>query len=144
MPTSGWLDHGKHHLPVRVYYEDTDAGGIVYHASYLRYAERARSEFLRFLSRVDDIFKPDGGQLFVLRRLEIEYFRPAKLDDALLVVSHPTLIEGASITFQQSIMRDNIEIARLSPKCVLVSKLGRPLRIPRALNRALENLPGIS
>src|SRR5437868_11428314 len=87
LPDAGTLSGTTHRLPVRVYYEDTDAGGIVYHANYLRFAERARTDMLR-LAGVDQIrLREDHGLVFVLYRGEIDYRRPARFDDRLLVAS---------------------------------------------------------
>lgn len=84
---SGHIEAGRHFFPVRVYYEDTDAGGIVYYANYLKFAERARTEMLRLVGLNQSQLKKENGILFAVRSLTIDYRRPAVLDDLLEVVS---------------------------------------------------------
>jgi len=104
-PTTGVLRGRTHLLPVRVYYEDTDAGGIVYHATYLRYAERARTEMLRAVG-IDLLrLRDDHGLVFVVRRGEVDYQRPARLDDSLMVQSDLVELGGATATISQVVRR---------------------------------------
>lgn len=122
-------------FPVRIYYEDTDAGGIVYYANYLKFAERARTEFLRHIgvgnqreALEDDVCG------FVVRHLEIDYKSSAKLDDFLTVSCEVTEVKGASVTMRQQICRQEEILADIDIKLVYVSLLKkRPIRIPAAV-----------
>ena len=90
---------GRHRYAVRVYYEDTDAGGVVYHATYLRFAERARTEALRDLGIPHAELLQKFTLMFVVRRIEVDYLRPARLDNSLTVVTEPRAVGGASVLF---------------------------------------------
>jgi acyl-CoA thioester hydrolase len=94
---------GRHHYAVRVYYEDTDAGGMVYHATYLRYAERARTEALRDLGIPHAELVQRCNLMFVVRRVEVDYLNPARLDDALVVETEVMAAGGASATLRQTV-----------------------------------------
>jgi acyl-CoA thioester hydrolase len=97
------LADGRHRYAVRVYYEDTDAGGVVYHASYLRYAERARTEALRDLGIPHAELVERFTLMFVVRRIEVDYLRAARLDDSLTVVTEPLGVGGASVVLRQDV-----------------------------------------
>src|ERR1700722_16228054 len=88
---------GRHRYVVRVYYEDTDAGGMVYHANYLRYAERARTEALRSLGIPHAELVRLHNLMFVVRRIKVDYLRPARLDESLIVITQPLQVGGASV-----------------------------------------------
>ena len=137
IPASGAIEGGRHMLPLRVYYEDTDAGGIVYHAGYLRFAERARTEFLRVLGWEGGRMRDETGLVWVVRHAEIDFRAPARLDDALIVVTWLVAVTGASIRVVQSVRRGVAELVRLRLQLVLLSPSGRPGRIPLALRTAL-------
>ncbi|UXI67671.1 tol-pal system-associated acyl-CoA thioesterase [Tahibacter amnicola] len=92
--------------PIRVYWEDTDAGGVTYHASYLRFLERARSEFLRARGIEQERLRADNSVVFVVRDLTIGFLKPARLDDVLRVTVALTERRGASLVFQQQILRE--------------------------------------
>src|SRR5436305_12639517 len=92
---------GRHRYTVRVFFEDTDAGGIAYHANYLRFAERARTEAMRDLGIPHAELIADHGLMFVVHRVKMDYLRPARLDDLLLVFTEPTVVGGASVTLRQ-------------------------------------------
>lgn len=126
-----------HQFALRVYFEDTDAGGIVYHAAFLRFAERARTEWLRDLGRPHRQLIAESGLIFVVKRLAIEYHRPARLDESLVVETRVAGIGGASVTLRQQIGRGGEGIATLDVAlaCVRLAT-GRPERIPATL-RAL-------
>ncbi len=98
------LAEGRHAYTLRVYYEDTDAGGVVYHASYLRYAERARTEALRDLGIPHAALVARYGLMFVVRRIKVDYLRPARLDALLTVVTEPLAVGGASLVLRQEIL----------------------------------------
>ena len=97
-PTEGTIVAGRHLLPMRVYYEDTDWSGVVYHASYLRFLERGRTEFLRAAGVDQSILHAEGeGLTFAVRRMTIDYLRAARMDDVLLVETHTGEVRGASL-----------------------------------------------
>ncbi len=96
---------GAHRYVTRVYYEDTDAGGVVYHATYLRMAERARTEAMRELGIAHADLTAQHGLFFVVRRVKLDYAAPARLDDALLVLTRPITLGSASIELRQSFFR---------------------------------------
>ena len=117
----------RHRYAVRVYYEDTDAGGVVYHANYLRFAERARTEALR------DAGNPACGTgsqrfdlMFMVRRVEVDYLRPARLDDSLIVVTEPLAVGGASVTLRQDVRGPDGSCAVLTVRlaCVQAGRRG--------------------
>ena len=123
-------------LEVRVYYEDTDFSGRVYHASYLRFLERGRTEWLRRLGFEHRELETSSGVVFAVRSLRIDYFAPALMDDLLRVETEISGLRGASIRFLQRILRDD---QRLVAATVLVAAIrdGRPSRIPDPLRRVL-------
>ena len=94
---------GRHRYAVRVYYEDTDAGGVAYHATYLRFAERARTEALRDAGIPHADLVQRFNLMFVVRRIEVDYLRPARLDNSLTVVTEPLAVGGASVTLRQDV-----------------------------------------
>lgn len=117
-------------MPVRVYYEDTDAGGVVYYANYLKFAERARSEMLRHLGIENSVLQEQDGIALVVRKVEAEYFQPARLDDLLDV--HLTLdsVRGASMQGSQRIMRGDDVLVRIKIKIGCMKLSGGPARLP--------------
>ena len=129
-------------LPVRVYWEDTDAGGVVYYANYLKFCERARTEWLRRLGIDQQRLADTEGLLFVVSTAEVRYLRPARLDDSLLVGVDIGQRRGASLEFVQRIRRDDESAALLVEARVVVAcvKAGsmRPRRLPDALLQALD------
>lgn len=138
---SGTLSGLVHVYPVRVYYEDTDAGGVVYHANYLRYAERARTEMLRLLGRSHQSLRTGGGGLaFAVRRCEADYLAPARLDDALEVHSWVTELGGASLGFNQAVLRHAEPIVRLWVRVACIRlDTGRATRIPSDVRETLKD-----
>ncbi|MGF1625243.1 MAG: tol-pal system-associated acyl-CoA thioesterase [Alphaproteobacteria bacterium] len=119
-----------HLFRLRVYYEDTDAAGIVYYANYLRFAERARTEYLRDAGVDQRTLRDRDGLLFAVRRCEIDYLLPARLDDSLEVMSRVVALQGASVTMQQTVMRAAEILAQLSVRVACVDGAGRPARMP--------------
>lgn len=117
-------------LSVRVYYEDTDAGGVVYYANYLRFAERARSEAIRFAMKRENGLWLEGDPLFVARHLEADYIAPARLDDLLTVSADLVHIGGASFQINQTIKRGATLLVDLKVTLVTVSQDGKVLRLP--------------
>lgn len=130
-PSSGYFEGKQHRFPVRVYFEDTDLSGIVYHANYLRYMERARSDMLR-ISGIDQRARMEAGEgAYAVVDLAIKYRRPAKLDDDLLVVSHVVGVRAASCAIHQRVMRSDEILADARVTAALVAPTGRPIRQPR-------------
>lgn len=130
-------------FPARVYYEDTDAGGVVYYANYLKYAERARTEFIRALGCEDqqEALERDGKCGFMVRGLNIEYKAPAVLDDLLTVTCELTEMKGAGAEMKQEIYRGETLLAKIEIKLAYVSLLKkRPVRIPEEMIRKIEAL----
>ena len=120
-----------HRWPVRVYYEDTDFSGVVYHANYLRFLERGRTEALR-AAGVDQAQLFAGGQFFAVRSMTLEFHGAARMDDQLEVVSTVEAVGGASITMQQAVVRAGSVLVEAKVRIALVAE-GRARRIPRAL-----------
>jgi acyl-CoA thioester hydrolase len=142
MPPSGLLAQGEHLFQLRVYYEDTDAAGIVYYANYLKFAERARTELLRLLGIQQRALATDHRLGFVARRCVVDYLRPAFLDDALLVRSRVQEMRGATLALAQAVWRGQEELARLALVIACVGSHGRPVRLPPALRLAFAALDG--
>jgi len=125
-------------LCLRVYYEDTDAGGIVYHARYLAFAERARTEALRDAGVPHAELAARHGLSFVVRRAEIVYLRPARLDDEIVVATGPWAMGGASVNVHQRFEAAGRDVAALDIKLACVRQAdGRPARIPDRWRAAL-------
>ncbi len=137
--TSGWLDGKRHHYPLRVYYAETDAGGVVYHAAYLVFAERARTEMMRLLNIDHVALHTTQGLLFAVRSCEIDFLRSARLDDALVVCSELVHLGGASLQLVQSVRRGEEELARLTVRLVCMHMAGIATRIPAAVRDKLKN-----
>ena len=137
------LPAGGHRYGVRVYYEDTDAGGVVYHTSYLRFAERARTEALREAGVAHAEMTSQHGLIFMVRRIKVDYLAPARLDDSLLVVTRPVLLRAASVELRQSIFRSGEErplvVLEALLACVRVADQ-RPGRVPERWRSALISL----
>ena len=121
-----------HRFSLRVYYEDTDFSGVVYHASYLRFLERGRTEFIRDLGVDQAALHRDEGFAFMVRRMTIDWLRPAHMDDMLTVESEPLRIKGASLDLSQRIVRGD-EVLLTAQVLVAGVAAGRPCRLPRVL-----------
>lgn len=125
-------------LPLRVYWEDTDAGGVVYHASYLRFLERARSEWLRSLGIAQEAMQRERDRVFAIAGLRIDFRRPAKLDDVLDVSVEQVEMGGASLVFQQVIRRGETRLVEAEVRAAcLVASTFRPCAIPEQIKQAL-------
>jgi acyl-CoA thioester hydrolase len=125
-----------HTHTLRVYYEDTDLAGIVYYANYLRFIERARTEWVRTLGVDQVALRRDTGIVFAVRRLEADYLAPARFDDVLEVTTGVTAMGGASITLHQDVQRDGARLFAATVTLVAINADGRPVRLPDALRRA--------
>ena len=138
---AGRIEGDTHVLPVRVYFEDTDCGGVVYHTNFLKYCERGRSDFIRLLgieaTGLADPAKREPA-IFVVRRVEIDYLKPGRMDDVLEVVTSCAEIGSASLTLQQDIRRDGTLLARAKVTVVLVSNAGKPQRLGALVRGALQ------
>jgi acyl-CoA thioester hydrolase len=126
-----------HLFRLRVYWEDTDAAGIVYYANYLRFVERARSEFVREAGIDQPALHAEHGLTFQVRRCEIDYMAPARLNDVLEVATTVTALGGASLDMRQTVRRNGIELARALVRVACVGRDGRPKRLPPAVRKAL-------
>ena len=137
--SSGWFDHHTHVLPVRVYYEDTDFSGVVYHAKYLRFMERGRSEFLRAAGvRHQGMLKTEEPLVWVVRRMTIEYLKPARVDDELTVHSTPKEITGARMQVEQGVWRQAELLVKAEVEACVITLDGKPRRIPDGIRKQLE------
>ncbi len=139
-PKSGRFAGKEHRFPVRVYFEDTDLSGIVYHANYLRFMERARSDMLRLAGIDQRATMEEGDGAYAVVDLSIKYRRPAKLDDDLLVISHVVAVRAASCAIHQRVMRGEEHLTEATVTAALVSPEGRPMRQPRAWVETFERL----
>ena len=130
---------GRHRYAVRVYYEDTDAGGVACHATYLRFAERARTEALRDAGIPHADLLERFTLMFVVRRIEVDYLRPARLDDSLIVVTEPLAVGGASVTLRQDVRGAEGSFAVLTVRLARVGE-GRPARLPQRWRAVLNDM----
>jgi acyl-CoA thioester hydrolase len=132
----------RHVLPVRVYFEDTDFSGLVYHASYLRWCERGRSDFLRLVGNDHKaLIEGTGGRepaAFVVRRMALEFLKPGRIDEVLEVVTRIKATTAATLVLDQRIGRDGVELFTAEVTVVLVSVSGKPLRLSAALREAMQ------
>jgi acyl-CoA thioester hydrolase len=151
-PGAGWpdlagrivsdADGRRHVLPVRVYFEDTDFSGLVYHGSYIRWCERGRSDFLRLLG--NDHRALIGGTegrepaAFVVRRMALEFLKPARIDEVLEVTTRAKEVTAATLTLDQRISRAGVELFTAKVMVVLISAGGKPLRLTSAIRDALQ------
>jgi acyl-CoA thioester hydrolase len=142
-PTSldGAFRNGRHVMAVRVYYEDTDFSGIVYHANYLRFLERGRTNYLRLLGMdhralFEQAAREAPGFAFVVRAMEIDFLKPARMDDLLEVETKPQEVKGASVLLQQRIARGDELLVEAQVRVAFVSN-GRARPIPKALRAAM-------
>ena len=142
IPLDGEIRDGRHVLTVRVYYEDTDFTGIVYHANYLRYMERGRTNYLRLLGAdhralFEETAKQAPGFAFVVRAMNIDFLKPARMDDVLEVFTEPQEVRGASITLHQRVMRGDELLVEASVRVAFISD-GRARPIPKPLRLAMK------
>jgi acyl-CoA thioester hydrolase len=129
-----------HTYELRIYYQDTDAGGIVYHANYLAFAERARAEMMRALGAPHAQMVAEFGVMFVVRRINLHYQRPARLDEVIRIESRLLSVAGASLTLEQKFWRDSDSLAVLEVGLGCVNaQTGRAARLPAAWSARLTN-----
>src|SRR5215468_4705007 len=139
---NGEIRHGRHEMAVRVYYEDTDFTGIVYHASYLRFMERGRTNYLRLIgadhrSLFEATEREAPGFAFVVRSMAIEFLKPARMDDILTVTTAPEQVKGASMMLRQQVMRQGDVLVEAHVRVAFVSG-GRARPIPKPLRAAMR------
>src|SRR5512141_2583543 len=138
----GEIRDGRHHMQVRVYYEDTDFSGIVYHANYLRFMERGRTNHLRLLGAEQHALFAEARAetpafAFVVRSMQLDYLKLARMDDLLEVVTWPVAVKGASITLAQEVRRDGEVLVRAQVRVAFISE-GRAKPIPKALRTLMK------
>jgi acyl-CoA thioester hydrolase len=142
----GVIRDGGHLQSIRVYYEDTDFSGIVYHASYLRFMERGRTNYLRLLGAdqralFEEAEKEAPGFAFVVRSMTIDFRKPARMDDVLEIATAPLEVKGASVVLHQRVDRDGETLVEATVQVAFVSG-GRARPIPKALRAAMKAVPG--
>lgn len=138
---AGRIEGETHVLPIRVYFEDTDCAGVVYHANFLKFCERGRSDFIRLLGiEHQSLADPEQGEpsVFVVRRVEIDYLKPGRMDDVLEIVTSCAEIGSASLVLQQDVRRDGTLIVSARVSVVLVSQAGKPQRLGAIIRGALQ------
>ncbi len=131
-PATGRFIAAVHHFPLRIYFEDTDLSGLVYHANYLRYMERARSDMLRVAGIDQRAAQENATGVYAVTDIQIRYRRPARLDDDLMVVSRVTGVGAATCAIQQSVMRGAEQLTDASVSVAWLTPQGRPQRQPKA------------
>jgi len=140
-PSHGRFEGRAHLLPVRVYYEDTDFTGVVYHAGYLRFLERGRSDFLRAIGVSHAaLLAEEPPTAYALLRLSIEYKAPARIDDALLVRTTYDYVQGPRLLITQSVTRRDTPIVTATVEACCISRAGRPKKPPPLLLERLAPL----
>jgi acyl-CoA thioester hydrolase len=138
---AGRIEGESHILPVRVYFEDTDCGGVVYHANFLKFCERGRSDFIRLLGiDATSLADPEQGEpaIFIVRRVDIDYLKPGRMDDVLEIVTTCAEIGNASLILDQQVRRGNQLLAKAKVTVVLVSSSGKPQRLGKLIRAALQ------
>ena len=138
----GSIEGGRHRMQVRVYYEDTDFSGIVYHANYLRFMERGRSNYLRLLGADQHALFAEAedeapGFAFVVRSMQLDFLKPARMDDLLEIVTRPLEVKGASIVLEQEVRRGDLLLLEAKVRVAFVSG-GQARPIPKALRVAMK------
>jgi acyl-CoA thioester hydrolase len=136
---AGRMVDGVHVLPVRVYYEDTDFSGVVYHGSYVRFMERGRTDFLRVVGVGHDTLADENGEplVFAVRRMQIEFLRPARIDDLIEVETRPGKLTGARAVVHQTIRRGDDILVTAEVTVVVLNGSGQLARMPAALSRRI-------
>ena len=141
-PYTGSIEDGTHHFAVRVYYEDTDAGGVVYHANYLRFMERARTDMLSHCGVHLGAALAAGEGTYVVATMDLRFRAPARLGDALTISSRMTELRGSSSVIHQAVSRDRLELVTANVTVAFVGADGRPRRQPAAWTQAFRAVTG--
>ena len=134
------MSNSGHSFPIRVYYEDTDAGGVVYYANYLKFAERARTEALRAAGIEQTALRESHGILFVVRHVDIDFLKPAKLDDLLTVESTLQKISNVKIIIAQTISRDGKTLAKLTVTLAVINDAFKLAKLPDSIKKAMQKI----
>jgi acyl-CoA thioester hydrolase len=137
---SGVIADGRHYYALRVFYEDTDAAGIVYYANYLRFVERARTEMMRLLGYEHSALRESTGVNWTVRHCAIDYKRPARLDDLLVVDSTILSLGGASLDIEQIVRKADEVLVTAMLKLACMRSDGRPARLPGGLRESLSRV----
>ena len=138
-PSGGWFEGRTHVFPVRVYYEDTDFSGVVYHANYLRFMERGRSEFLRISGAGHQgLFAASEPLVWAVRRMNIDFDRPARMEDALTVRTSVLELAGARMRLDQRVTRAGDMLVKAVVEVCVITLDGRPRRVPDSTRKKLE------
>lgn len=143
LPSSGRIEEGHHVLPLRVYYEDTDAAGIVYYANWLRFLERGRTEMLRLLGQEHSALRAEKGVNWVVRRCSIDYLKPARLDDILEIRTSCGELRGASLDMVQEAHCGGAVLVRAEVLVACMGESGRPVRLPTRIRQSLQTVAGL-
>ena len=138
----GAIIGGRHHMQIRVYYEDTDFSGIVYHANYLRFMERGRTNHLRLMGAEQRTLFAEAEQetpgfAFVVRSMHLDFLKPARMDDLLDIVTWPVAVKGASIVLGQEVRRGEVVLVKAEVRVAFISE-GRAQPIPKSLRALLK------
>ncbi|MEL7213249.1 MAG: tol-pal system-associated acyl-CoA thioesterase [Pseudomonadota bacterium] len=128
----------SHRFKLRVYYEDTDLAGIVYYANYLKFVERARSEYVREMGVDQVAMKEEDGVVFAVRKVEAEYLSPARFDDELIVETTTEAMTGARIVFRQDVKRADELLFTAQVTIVAINEAGQPARLPANIRRQVH------
>jgi acyl-CoA thioester hydrolase len=139
-PTTGRIENGRHVLPLRIYYEDTDAQGIVYYANWLRFLERGRTELLRMIGLEHSALRAESGIQWIVRRCTIDYLRPARLDETIDIVTGCGEMRGASLDMIQEARRGEELLVRAELLVACIGSHGRPARLPLQARNALKEV----
>jgi acyl-CoA thioester hydrolase len=140
-PPTGSVQNGKHHFAVRIFYQDTDVSGVVYHANYLNFMERARTEFLRCIGiEMRDRMEADDKAYFAVRDLQISYLKPAFLDDVLHIETSTRELNAASVTMRQQLRRAGEVVCAAELRVAVLGIDGRPRRWPAPWRKIMQDL----
>lgn len=135
----GRIERGAHVFPLRIYWEDTDAAGIVYYANYLKFIERGRTEMLRHAGVDQQKILEAEGLAFAVRAVNVEYLRPAKLEDEIEIVTSVAELGGASLVLDQGVRRGGEDLATAQVRIACIDRAGKPKRLPRQFVSAIRN-----
>lgn len=136
--TSGMVVDGVHIMPMRIFYEDTDAAGIVYYVNYLKFTERARTELLRLLGVSHSQLWSEDGLTFAVKRCVLDYLSPARLDDEVEIHTRVLSVGGASLNAEQIVRREGYDLVRTQIRIACVDDEGRPRRLPVKIRETLK------
>ncbi len=138
-PSGGWFEGRTHVFPVRVYYEDTDFSGVVYHANYLRFMERGRSEFLRISGAGHQgMLESPEPLVWAVRRMNVDFRKPARMEEALTVRTNVLELAGARMRLAQAVLRGETPLVTAEVEVCIITLDGRPRRVPDSTRRKLE------